>query len=317
MDAAQLVTVELWSIFAVIICVALSIDLAYDKIKSKIFKKQTTEQLISVRESFVWTIIWIGLAGIFSGLIWYMLGHGKFVDFVTGYVLEKSLSVDNMFVFLLIFTALAIPRVYQRTVLSLGIISAIAMRIGLILAGSTLIANFHWMTYVLAGILVFAAVRMIVQRNEKEINLEKNFSVKLLKKIMPISLNLSGFQFLIRKDGIRYATPLLVALVTIEFTDILFAMDSIPAILAITSDPFILITSNVFAIFGLRALYFLIAGMMEKFYYLKPGLIALLLFIGAKMFLSEIYAISNTVSLIVVFVILGIVIVFSLLKTRT
>jgi tellurite resistance protein TerC len=236
------------------------------------------------------------------------------IEFVTGYALEKSLSVDNMFVFLLVFTTLGIPHKYQHRVLSFGILSAIAMRIALILVGASLLENFHWMIYIFGGLLWYTSIRMIIQKEEKKIELEKNIAVRFLKKFMPVNLSLVGNKFIVPINGVMHATPLLVGLAIIELTDLVFAMDSIPAVLAITRDPFIVITSNVFAILGLRALYFLIGGMMERFHYLKPGLIVLLLFIGTKMIISELYPIPTITSLIIVFVILATVIVGSLLK---
>jgi tellurite resistance protein TerC len=236
------------------------------------------------------------------------------IEFVTGYALEKSLSVDNMFVFLLVFTTLGIPHKYQHRVLSVGILSAIVMRIILIVVGASLLDNFHWMIYIFGGLLWFTSIRMILQKEEKKIELEKNIAVRILKKFMPVNLNLVGNKFLVSINGVMHATPLLVALAIIELTDLVFAMDSIPAVLSITRDPFIVITSNVFAILGLRALYFLIGGMMEKFHYLKPGLIVLLLFIGTKMIISEFYHIETVTSLIIVFIILATVMIASLLK---
>jgi tellurite resistance protein TerC len=219
-----------------------------------------------------------------------------------------------MFVFLLVFTTLGIPHKYQHRVLSVGILSAIGMRIGIILVGASLLDTFHWMIYLFGGMLLFTSIRMILQKEEKKIELEKNIAVRILKKFMPVNLSLVGDKFTIAINGVVHATPLLVALAIIELTDLVFAMDSIPAVLAITRDPFIVITSNVFAILGLRALYFLIGGMMERLHYLKPGLIVLLLFIGTKMMISEIYPIPTMTSLIIVFAILAIVILVSLLK---
>jgi tellurite resistance protein TerC len=245
------------------------------------------------------------------------MGYGKMLEYITGYTLEKTLSVDNMFVFLLIFSSLAIPHQYQHKVLSIGILSAIAMRIPLIIAGVSLLETFHWMIYVFGAFLIFTAIRMFVQKKEAKIEVEKNIAVRALKKIVPVDVELKTDKFLLRRDGILYATPLLVAIVIVEMTDLVFALDSIPAVLAITSDQFIVITSNVFAIFGLRSLYFLLAGSMEKFYYLKPALTALLFFIGFKMLLSEFYEIPIEMSLAIITSILGIAIALSYVKTRT
>lgn len=312
-----IVTLELWVIFFAILSVTIAIDLGLiHKIKRKLTKASSSEleHVMSTKEALGWTITWISLAGIFAGMIYFALGNDKMIEFVTGYALEKSLSVDNMFVFLLVFTTLGIPHKYQHRVLSVGILSAIVMRIALILVGASLLDNFHWMIYIFGGLLWFTSIRMILQKEEKKIELEKNIAVRILKKFMPVNLNLIGNKFLVSINGVMHATPLLVALAIIELTDLVFAMDSIPAVLAITRDPFIVITSNVFAILGLRALYFLIGGMMERFHYLKPGLIVLLIFIGTKMIISEFYHIETVTSLIIVFVILVTVMVASLLK---
>ena len=312
-----MITLELWILFFVILSVTIAIDLGlFHKIKRKLSKTKPTEteHVMSSKEALGWTITWISLAGVFAGVIYFTLGNDKMIEFVTGYALEKSLSVDNMFVFLLVFTTLGIPHKYQHRVLSFGILSAIAMRIALILVGASLLDNFQWMIYIFGGLLWYTAIRMIIQKEEKKIELEKNIAVRILKKFMPVNLSLVGNKFITPINGVMHATPLLVALAIIELTDLVFAMDSIPAVLAITRDPFIVITSNIFAILGLRALYFLIGGMMEKFHYLKPGLIVLLLFIGTKMIISEFYYIPTVTSLIIVFVILATVIVASLLR---
>jgi len=244
------------------------------------------------------------------------LGYDKFLEFITGYTLEKSLSVDNMFVFLLIFTSLAIPYAYQHRVLSVGITSAIGMRIPIILVGVSLLESFHFMIYVFGGLLIFTALRIFMQRDEKRIELEKNIAVRMLRKIMPFNPELNGEKFLTRKNGILHATPMLVSLAIVEMSDLLFAIDSIPAVLAITTDSFIVITSNVFAILGLRSLYFLLAGMMDRFIYLKPSLIILLSFIGFKMITSDFLHISVEVSLAIVFSVLGGGILMSFIRTR-
>ena len=280
-------------------------------------KEEQQEQRQIFRRALIWTISWISLAGIFAGIVFVILGSDKALLFVTGYAIEKSLSVDNMFVFLLIFSTLAIPHVYQHKVLMAGILSAIAMRIGLILAGVSLLESFHWMIYIFGGLLLFTAIRMLVQKKEKKIEIEKNIAVRIMKRFIPVSLEIHSSRFLSRKNGILYATPMLVALVIVEMTDLVFALDSIPAILAITTDPFIVITSNIFAILGLRSLYFLLAGMMEKFYYLKPGLALVLFFIGTKMVASEFYKIPIMISLVVIFGILAIAMILSFIRSRS
>ena len=335
----------LWIVFSLFVGVAVAIDLGViSKLMGRIRRKESSSFSISKKQqqgaeidnanikysstgkfnhALLWTITWISLAAIFAGIIYITIGYEKAVEYVTGYTLEKSLSVDNMFVFLLIFSSLGIPHAYQHRVLSVGIISAMAIRIPLIIAGISLLETFHGMIYIFGGLLVFTAARMLLQRKEKKIEVEKNFAVRLLKKIMPVlhlELNHSNnnhHPFLKRINGVLYATPMLVALVIVEITDLVFALDSIPAVLAVTSDTFIVITSNIFAILGLRSLYFLLAGLMEKFYYLKPGLIALLMFIGFKMILSEYLKVPTTFSLLVIIGILGTALMMSLLKTRS
>ena len=314
----------MWILFSIFVGVALAIDLGViGKIKEMLAKGPNqkavsdAKKVRSTHDALVWTIVWISLGLIFAGVIYFSMGYGKMLEYITGYTLEKTLSVDNMFVFLLIFTSLAIPHQYQHKVLSVGILSAIGMRIPLIIAGVSLLETFHWMIYVFGAFLIFTAIRMFVQKKEEKIEVEKNIAVRALKKIMPVDVELKTDKFLFRKNGILYATPLLVAIAIVEMTDLVFALDSIPAVLAITSDPFIVITSNVFAIFGLRSLYFLLSGSMEKFYYLKPALTALLFFIGFKMLLSEFYEISIEMSLAIICSILGIAIALSYVKTRT
>jgi tellurite resistance protein TerC len=313
--------VALWVIFVLTIGIAIAIDLGLVAKLRKLFKKQAekdgkTEPQQPFKQALMWTIVWIGLAALFAVLVLVNMGYDKMLEFVTGYTLEKSLSVDNMFVFLLIFSTLAIPHAYQHKVLTVGILSAIAMRIPLILVGVSLLESFHWMIYIFGGLLVLTAVRMLLQKKEKKVDVEKNIAVRLLRKVVPIATELNADKFFTRKNGILFATPMLVALVIVEMTDLVFAIDSIPAVLAITSDPFIVVTSNIFAILGLRSLYFLLAGMMEKFYYLKPALVALLLFIGFKMIAVDFIKLPISMSLSVIGGILATALVLSYLKTR-
>lgn len=307
-------TILLWTVFSVFVGVSLAIDLG---VFSKLRRKKTQDhEAPPFKVALRWTIVWISLAGVFAGIIYVDMGEEKLAEFVTGYALEKSLSVDNMFVFLLIFSSLNIPHKFQHRVLSMGILGAIAMRVPLILVGATLLESFHWMIYLFGGFLIFTALRMLVQRKEKKIEVEKNIAIRAMRKFIPIEFDLKDTKFFLRKEGVLYATPLIVALVIIEFTDLLFALDSIPAILAITTDTFIVITSNIFAILGLRSLYFLLAGVMEKFYYLKPGLIAILLFIGIKMIISQEFDIPTPVSLVVVLGILGVALALSFVRAK-
>lgn len=325
-----------WVLFGLFIGVALSIDLGLiEKLRSLVKSnrkrdpadKQTRHQdidkenqllKVSHKKALIWTIVWISLALLFGVMILVTMGYDTMLEYFTAYTLEKTLSVDNMFVFLLIFSTLGIPHYHQHKVLSVGILSAIAMRIPLILVGVTLLESFHWMIYVFGALLLFTGIRMLFQKKEKKIEVEKNIAVRVLRKFVPIDLSGINGKFLSRKaGGVLYATPLLVALVLVEMTDLVFALDSIPAVLAITSNPFIVITSNIFAILGLRSLYFLLAGVMEKFYYLKPALIALLLFVGIKMIISESFKIPLTISLAVIFGILGIAFILSIRKLGT
>ena len=318
----------LWVIFGLFVSIAMAIDLgAIDALKKRLLAKQSLSNKQSTddkkksgifKQALTWTIVWISLAVIFAGIVYAMAGFDSFVEFVTGYTLEKSLSIDNMFVFIIIFSSLGIPYQFQHKVLSVGIISAIAMRIPLIIAGTSLLESFHWMMYVFGAFLIVTAIRMTLHKKEKEkIDIERNIAVRLLKKFIPLTSTLHENRFLVRlADSALYATPMLVALVIVEMTDLVFAIDSIPAVLAITTNPFIVITSNIFALLGLRSLYFLVAGMMEKFYYLKPALVALLVFIGAKMLASDLYKIPIEVSLIVIFAILGIALGLSAIRAK-
>jgi tellurite resistance protein TerC len=298
--------------------------------KSAQQKQDLQQQEQAFKRALTWTIVWISLAAAFAAIIYLAMGYEKTLLFVTGYAIEKSLSVDNMFVFLLIFSSLAIPHAYQHKVLMVGILSAIIMRIALILTGVSLLESFHFMIYIFGGLLLFTAIRMIMQqkkdkgdgKKKKEMEIEKNIAVRIMKKFVPITFELNNDKFFLRKSNISggrkllYATPMLVALVVVEMTDLVFALDSIPAILAITTDSFIVITSNIFAILGLRSLYFLLAGMMEKFYYLKTGLSMILLFVGSKMLVSEVYEIPMAISLIIIFGILGAALLLSFVRTR-
>ena len=319
----------LWVVFGLFVGVAMAIDLgAIGALRKRLGSKESlsTKQSAEDRkeslhkQALTWTIVWIALAVLFAAIIYATTGFNSFFEFVTGYTLEKSLSIDNMFVFIIIFSSLGIPHRLQHKVLSVGIVSAIAMRIPLIIAGTSLLESFHWMMYLFGAFLLVTAIRMAFQRKQEreKIDIERNIAVRLLKRVVPLTPKLHENRFLVRlTDGALYATPMLVALVMVEMTDLVFAIDSIPAVLAITTDPFIVITSNIFAILGLRSLYFMLAGMMEKFYYLKPALVASLIFIGAKMLASDVYKIPIEISLIVIFVILGIAFGLSTIKSKT
>jgi tellurite resistance protein TerC len=297
--------------FAVFVVVALAIDLvALDK---------KAGQKVSVKEAINWSLLWFGLSFVFAaGLWWYLDGslgreiaNVKTTEFLTGYLIEKSLSVDNIFVFLMIFTYFAIPAEYQRRALVLGVIGAIVLRVIMILIGAWLIAKFHWILYVFGAFLLITGIKMLVFADEKP-DLEKNPVLKWMRGHMNISRELSGEKLTVMKDGVRFFTPMFVVLVLIGVTDIIFAVDSIPAIFAITNDPFIVLTSNIFAILGLRALYFLLADMADRFHLLSYGLAIVLMFVGIKMLIVEFYKIPVFLSLGIVAAILAIAVVASL-----
>jgi tellurite resistance protein TerC len=303
---------DLWVIFIAIVSVGLVIDLFSDHFHRIFkFKKQTNGKTsYPFGTDVLWTIVWLSIGGLFTLLINFVLGTPKALEYITGYALEKSLSVDNMLVFVLIFTSLGIPHVKQHRVL----IWAIFMRIGFIIAGVSLLETFHWMIYVLGGVLLFTSYRMIAKKEKESLDLEKHIVVRILRKFIPIDHKSEDHSFFKKTNGVIYATPMLVALIAVETTDVVFAMDSIPAILSITTDPFIVITSNIFAILGLRSLYFLIGNGIEKLHYLKYGLTILLAFIGVKMIISDIIHIDVVYSLIVIFTILAITFLASIFR---
>ncbi|MDH3192578.1 MAG: TerC/Alx family metal homeostasis membrane protein [Nitrosopumilus sp.] len=303
----------LWISFIIIVTSGILIDLFSDHFH-RFFKKPKSKDSFKLEIS--WTIIWISVGIGFAIPIHFVLGEAKTIEYVTGYALEKALSVDNLMVFVLIFTSLGISHILQHRVLMWGIIGAIFMRIGFILAGISLLESFHWMIYVLGAILIFTSVRMITKKEKEKLDIEKSFSVRFLKKFIPIDLSDNQSRFLVKKQGKRFATILLVALVSVEMTDLVFALDSIPAVLSITDDVFIVVTSNIFAVLGLRSLYFVIGRGIEKMVYLKYGLTILLGFIGIKMIISEFYKIDVVYSLVVILSVLGLTVMFSLMKTR-
>jgi tellurite resistance protein TerC len=266
---------------------------------------------VSIKESTTWSVIWVSLAMIFNLGVYLAWGQEKALEFLTGYVIEKSLSVDNLFVFLMIFQYFATPAEYQHRILFWGILGALVLRAIFIAAGAALISNFHWMIYVFGAFLVFTGIKMYLQGDEK-LEPEKNPVVRLFERCMPISKRYHGQKFFIREGGKIHATLLMIVLIVIETTDVIFAVDSIPAIFAITQDPFIVYTSNVFAILGLRALYFMLAGAMEMFTYLKLGLSFVLAFVGAKMMLVDVYKIPIGVSLSVIGGVLALSVIASL-----
>jgi tellurite resistance protein TerC len=291
----------LWIIFNILVLGMLALDLL-------VFHRKA--HAVSLREALAWSCVWVSLALLFALGVYFVRGGEKALEFLTGYVIEWSLSVDNLFVFLVIFSYFAVPPIYQHRVLFWGILGALVLRAIFIATGTALLTNFHWMIYVFGGFLVFTGIKLLFASEEK-IEPEKNPAVRLVRRFINVTPDYQGQRFFIRKDGTLWATPLLLVLVVVETTDVIFAVDSIPAIFAITLDPFIVYTSNVFAILGLRALFFLLAGVMDMFRYLKVGLSFVLCFIGAKMMLVDFYKIPIGISLGVVAGILGISILAS------
>ena len=306
----------LWVTFVVIVLFSLFIDFV-------VLNKQGAKD-VGVREAWNWSLVWIGLSFLFNGLFWWAvkdstgsvdLANTKSLEFLTGYLIEKSLAVDNIFVFLLIFTYFAVPTQYQKRVLMIGIIGAIVLRTIMILLGSWLLAEFHWVLYVFGAFLILTGVKMWWAAG-KEPNLDDNPALKLLRKVLPVSKNFDGENFWTVENGKKIATPLFMVICLVALTDLIFAVDSIPAIFAITSDPFIVLTSNVFAILGLRAMYFLLAAVASKFHLLNYGLAVVLVFIGTKMVLIDVYKIPVAVSLAVVVAILAVTMLLSLRTSK-
>lgn len=299
--------VSAWFIFTGIILVLLAIDLG-------LFHRKSHQ--VSFREALGWTIVWVILSCVFGGWVWSAHGQPKAVEFFTGYLIELSLSADNVFVFALVFNYFAVPQAYQHKVLFWGILSALVLRFIMIMAGAALIINFSWIIYIFAAFLIITAIKMLVS-NDEEVHPENNPVVRWFKKAVPTTSAYEGDRFIVKRGGLWMATPLLVVLVCVEVSDVIFAVDSIPAIFAVTQDPFIVFTSNVCAILGLRSLYFVLAGVMNRFIYLKTGLALVLGFVGIKMLLSHTaYKIDSLVSLSVVALILAGSVVASLWATR-
>jgi tellurite resistance protein TerC len=296
----------LWVIFNVFVLGVLALDLLVLHRKA---------HAVSLREALAWSCVWVSLALLFALGVYFFRGGEKALEFLTGYVIEWSLSVDNLFVFLVIFSYFAVPPIYQHRVLFWGILGALVLRATFIATGTALLANFHWMIYVFGGFLIFTGIKLLFAGDDK-IEPEKNPAVLLVRRFMKVTPEYQGQRFFIRKDGKLWATPLFLVLVVVETTDVIFAVDSIPAIFAITLDPFIVYTSNVFAILGLRALFFLLAGVMEMFHYLRVGLSFVLCFVGVKMVIVDFYKIPIGVSLAVVAGILLLSILASVLKQR-
>ncbi len=314
-------SIWLWGGFILIVLLMLALDLG-------VFHKDDHE--VSTKEALTWTAVWISLALLFNvGLYfiyenhWLGMGTGAHaldgkqaaVQFLTGYLIEKSLSLDNIFVIALIFNYFAVPAIYQHRVLFWGVMGALGMRGVMIALGAALISNFTWMIYVFGGFLILTAIKMLIS---KEDNLEpdRNPLVRIARKLYPVSKNLDGHNFFTHVDGKRMATPLFLVLLVVESSDVLFAVDSIPAIFAITQDPFLVFTSNIFAILGLRSLYFALASLLEKFKYLKQSLVFVLAYVGVKMIMSHHYHIPPAFSLLVIIGILAVGVLASIAAAR-
>ncbi len=286
----------LWIGFNFFILIMLALDLGVFHRKSHV---------VSFREAINWTIAWVTLALLFNLGIWHFLGPQKALEFTTGYVIEYSLSVDNIFVFAMLFSYFAVPAAYQHRVLFWGILGALVLRAIMIVAGTVLLTKFAWIIYVFGAFLILTGLKMIFKK-EEEMHPERNPVVRWFKKLMPVTSDYRGAKFFVRENGIRMATPLFIVLLLVEVSDVIFAVDSIPAIFAVTKDPFIVYTSNVFAILGLRSLYFALAGVMDKFHLLKIGLGIVLAFVGVKMLLGHTaYKIDTLVSLVVIIAVLA------------
>jgi tellurite resistance protein TerC len=303
MEVASIGTPILWLGFTGFVLAMLALDLG-------VFHRTAHE--VSVREALIWSAVWVSLAAVFGTGVYHFFGADRGLEFATGYLIEKALAVDNIFVFYAVFAYFAVPSAYQHRVLFWGVLGALVMRAIFIFAGAALIAKFHWVLYVFGGILVLTAIKLFLMRDEG-IHPERNAVYRLFRRFVPSVTEYHGSRFTIVQNGKRYATPLLAVLVLIEWTDLVFAVDSIPAIFAVTSDPFIVYTSNIFAILGLRSMFFLLAGVIGSFHLLKPALASVLAFVGTKMLLLDVYKIPIGVSLGVVAALIAIGIVGSLL----
>jgi len=290
--------------FLVFVLAMLAIDLG-------LFHRESHS--VSIREAAGWTIAWITMALLFAVGLWWRSGSDRALEFVAGYLIEYSLSMDNIFVFVLIFTFFAVPPAYQHRVLFWGILGALVMRGLMIAAGAALIERFEWIIYIFGGFLVFTGIRMAFHKDEA-VHPENNPLIRLVTRFVRVTPKFEGDRFFVRDAAGLAATPLFVVLLMVESTDLIFAVDSIPAIFAVTRDPFIVFTSNVFAILGLRSLYFVLQGAVDKFHYLKIGLAAVLTFVGAKMLLGHWYHIPTVASLAIIASLLGTAIVVSLLR---
>ena len=296
-----------WIIFGVLIFAMLALDLG-------VFNRKV--HVIKMKEAMLWTSFWITLACLFGAGVYYFYGHSKALEFFTAYIIEYSLSIDNLFVFLLIFRFFNVPSAYEHKALFWGILLALITRGVFIFAGVALIYKFHWIMYLFGAFLIYTGIKLALNK-ETEVHPEKNIAIKMLRYVIPVTKEFQEAKFFIIKNGKRFATPMLAVLLALETTDILFAVDSIPAVLAISTDPFIVYTSNVFAILGLRSLFFAIAGLMKLFHLLHYGLAAILSFVGVKMLIVDFFHVPIAISLIVISSILVLSIVASIIWPDT
>jgi tellurite resistance protein TerC len=297
-------TPVMWIGFTAFVLAMLALDLG-------VFHRKA--HVVKMREALTWSAVWVSLALAFNVGVYFWFGAERALEFLTAYLIEETLSVDNLFVFLVIFGYFAVPPALQHRVLFWGIIGAITLRIVFILAGAALLQRFHWVMYLFGAFLVFTGIRLLVQR-DAEMHPERNPVLRIARRVIPTISEYRGTRFTVVENGRRYATPLLMVLLVIEATDVVFAVDSIPAVFAVTDDPFIVFTSNIFAVLGLRSLYFALAGMMAKFHYLKVGLGLVLAFVGVKMLIADVYKLPIIVSLAVIASLLGGSIAASILR---
>jgi tellurite resistance protein TerC len=296
----------LWTLFAVVVVTMLALDLG-------VFHRKA--HVVSVREAAIWSAVWVAVSMLFNALVAWRLGRQAGGAFLTGYIIEKSLSVDNLFVFYMLFAAFRVPDEHQHKLLFWGIIGALILRTGMVFGGSWLLSRFTFLTYIFGGVLILTGAKMLA-RPGKEPHPEQGRAYRLLQRMVPTTSEQHGGSFFVRQDARVLATPLFIALILIELSDIVFAMDSILAIFAISTDPFIVLTSNIFAVLGMRSLYFLLANMARRFIYLQPGLALVLVFVGVKMAARDLFHLPVVLSLLVVVLLIGGSIVASLIRTH-
>jgi tellurite resistance protein TerC len=306
MEITTIATPWMWAAFTGLVLTMLALDLG-------VFHRQA--HVVGVREAAIWSVVWVSLALAFNGWLAASFGAQRGLEFLTGYLIEKALAVDNIFVFLVVFASFKVPAAYQHRVLFWGIFGALLMRALFIFAGAALLMRFHWIMYLFGAFLLLTGVKLLLQR-ETEPHPEHNPLFRLFTRLVPSVPDYHGSRFTVRLDGRTFDTPLLLVLVLIEISDLVFAVDSIPAIFAVTSDPFIVYTSNIFAILGLRAMFFLLAGAMDRFAFLKIGLSFVLMFVGTKMVIVDLYKIPIGLSLAAIAAILGVAALASWLRER-